>query len=61
MRLTPKLISECKPNCNFSANREGNKNVQDNENHPGKENEGNCQANKFMFKVNNTKNLLVSL
>ena len=26
MRLTPKLISECKSNSNFSENREGNEN-----------------------------------
>ena len=31
--LIPKLISECTPNSNFSANHEDNENNQDNENH----------------------------
>ena len=55
MWLTPKLISECTPNSNFSANHEDNENDQDNENHPNNENEGNYRANKYMFKVNNRK------
>ena len=33
----------------------------DNENHPDNKNEGNYPANKYMFKINNRKNLLVSL
>ena len=57
MRLTPKLISKCAPNSNFSANHEDNENDQDNENHPNNENEGNYRANKYMFKVNNRKKL----
>ena len=40
-RLTPKLISECTSNSNFSANHEDNENDQDNENHPDNEKEGN--------------------
>ena len=55
MWLTPKLISECTSNSNFSANHEDNENDQDNENHPDNENEGNYRANKYMFKVNNSK------
>ena len=61
MWLTPKLISECTSNSNFSANHEDNENDQDNENHPDNENEGNYWANKYMFKVNNRKKVLVSL
>ena len=61
MRLTPKLISECTPNSNFSANHGDNENDQDNENHPDNKNEGNYPANKYMCKVNNTKKVLVSL
>ena len=61
MWLTPKLISECTSNSNFPANHEDNENDQDNENHPDNENEGNYWANKYMFKVNNRKNVLVSL
>ena len=34
MWLTPKLISECTTNSNFSANHEDNENDQDNGNHP---------------------------
>ena len=41
MWLTPKLISECTPNSNFSANHEDNENDQDNENHTDNEKEGN--------------------
>ena len=61
MRLTPRLISECTSNPNFSANHEENENDQDNENHTDNENKGNYQANRYMFKVNNRKNVLVSL
>ena len=43
MCLTPKLISECRPNSNFSANH-------DNENDKNK-NLGNNPANKYIFKV----------
>ena len=55
MWLTPKLVSECTPNSNFSANHGENGNDQDNENHPDNKNEGNYPANKCMFKVNNRK------
>ena len=41
--LTPKLIFECTPNSNFSAN------------HPDNKNEYNYQANKYMFKVKKRK------
>ena len=41
MWLTPKLISECKPNSNFSANHGDNENDQDNENHSDNKNETN--------------------
>ena len=58
MWLTPKLISECSPNSNFSANHKDNENDQGNENHPNNENEGNYRANKYMFKVNNRKKKL---
>ena len=61
MRLTPKLISECISNSNFSANHEDNENDQDNENHPDNEKEGNYRPNKYMFKVKNRKKVLVSL
>ena len=61
MRLTPKLISECTPNSGFSANYGDNENDQDNENHSGNKNEGNYRANKYIFKVNNRKEILVSL
>ena len=61
MWFTPKLISECTPNSNFSANHGDNENDQDNENHPDNKNEGNYPANKYMFKVNNRKKVLVSL
>ena len=60
MCLTPKLISECRPNSNFSANHD-NENDQDNEIHPDNKNQGNNPANKYMFKVNNRKKVLVSL
>ena len=67
MRLTPKLISECTLNSNFSADHGDN-----NENHSDNKNEGNYPANKYMSnnrktiieklnKVNNRKNVLVSL
>ena len=46
MRLTPKLISKCTTNFNFSANHGDNENDQDNENHPDNVNEGNYRANK---------------
>ena len=55
MWLTPKLISECTSNSNFSANHEDNENDQDNENHPDNKNEGNYRANKYIFKVSNRK------
>ena len=61
MWLTPKLISEFTPNPNFSANYEDNDNDEDNENHPENEDEGNNRANKYMFKFNNGKKVLVSL
>ena len=61
MRITLKLISECTPNYNFSANHGDNENDQDNENHPDNKNEGNYPANKYMFKVSNRKKVLVSL
>ena len=61
MLLTPELISECTRNSNFSANYEDSVNDEDNENHPDNENEGNYRANKYMFKVNNRKKVLVSL
>ena len=41
MWLAPKLISECTPNSNFSANHGDNENDSDNGNHPGNKNEGN--------------------
>ena len=56
-----KLISECTSNTNLSANHEDNENDQDNENHPHNKNEGNYRANKYMFKINNRKKVLVSL
>ena len=46
MWLPPKLISDCKPNSNFSADHGDNENDQDNENHPDNVNEGNYRANK---------------
>ena len=61
MWLTPKLISERTPNFNFSANHGDNANDRDNENHPDNKNEGNYPTNKYMFKVNNRKKVLVSL
>ena len=66
MWLTPKLISECTPNSNFSANHEDNENDQNIENHPDNENESKkihvqTNINKYMFKVNNRKKILVSL
>ena len=60
MGLTPKLISECTPNSNFSANHGYNENDQNNENHADDKNEGNYPANKYFFKVNNRKKVLVS-
>ena len=60
MWLTPKLISEFTPNPNFSANYEDNENDEDNENHPENEDESNNRANKYMFKLNNGKKVLVS-
>ena len=61
MWLTPKLISECTPNSNFPANHGDNENNHDNQNHPNNKNEGNYPANKYIFKVNNRKEVLVSL
>ena len=55
MWLTPKLISECRPNSDFSANHGDNQNDQDNENHSDNKNEGNNPANNYMLKVNNRK------
>ena len=60
MWLTPKLISECTPYSNFSANHGDNENDQENGNHPDNKNEGN-PAEKYMFKVINLKKVLVSL
>ena len=60
MWLTTKLISECTPNSNFSANHEDNENDQDNENHPDNKNEVNYTINKYLFKVNNRKKVLAS-
>ena len=56
-----KLISECTPNSNFSENHGDNEDDQDNENHLDNKNEGNYPANKYMFKVNNRKKVLVFL
>ena len=61
MSVTPKLISECTPNSNFSANHEDNENDQDNENHPDNENESNYPANKYMFKVDNREKVVMFL
>ena len=61
MSLIPKLISECTPNSNFSANHEDNENDQDNENHPDNENESNYPANKYMFKVDNREKVVMFL
>ena len=46
MSLTPKLISECTSNSNFSANHEDNENDQDNENYRDNEKEGNLLLRK---------------
>ena len=46
MWLTPKLISECTSNSNFSANHGDNENDQDNENHPDNEKQDNWLLNK---------------
>ena len=51
--LSPKLISECAPNSDFSTNHEDNENDQDNENHPDNKNKGNYPTNKYMLTVNN--------
>ena len=40
---TPKLISECRPNSNFSANHGDNEYNQDNENHSDNKNEETTQ------------------
>ena len=61
MWLAPKLISECTPNSNFSANHGDNENDPDNGNHPGNKNEGNYPKNKYMFKFNKRKKVIVSL
>ena len=61
MWLTPKLISECTTNSNFPSNHRDNENDQDNENHPDNNNEGNYPVNKYMFKLNNKKKVLMSL
>ena len=61
MWLTPKLISEYTQNSNFSANHRDNENDQDNKNHSDNNSEGNYPANKYMFKANNKKKVLVSL
>ena len=59
--LNPKLISEYTPNSNFSDNHGNNENDEDNEDNPDNKNEGNYPANKYMFKVNKRKKVLVSL
>ena len=46
MWVTPKLISECRSNSNFSANHGDNENDQDNENYSDNKNEGKNPANK---------------
>ena len=46
---------------NLSANHVDNENDQDNENHPDNKKEGNYPGNKYMFKVNNRKKVVVSL
>ena len=46
MWLTPKLISECRPNSNFSANHGDNEHDQDNENYQDNKNEGNYPSKK---------------
>ena len=61
MWLTPKLISECTPNSNFSANHGDNENDQDKENHLDDKSEGNYPANKYICKVKNRKKVFVSL
>ena len=61
MWLTPKLISECTPNSDFSANHEDSENDHDNENHPDNKDEGKYPVNKYMLKINNRKKVLVSL
>ena len=61
MRLIPKLISECTPNSNFSANHKDSENDQDNENPPDNKNEGNYPVSKYMFKVSNRKKVLSPL
>ena len=45
----------------FFCKSKNNENDQDNEDQPKNENEGNYRANKFMFKVNNRKKVLVTL
>ena len=55
MWLTPKLISKCSPNPNFSANHEDNENDQVNKTHPDNKNEGIYRENKYMFKVSYRK------
>ena len=57
MWLTPKLVSECTPNSNFSAYHGDNESDQDNENHPASRKEGNYPADKYMFKVNSKKKI----
>ena len=61
MWLTPKLISECTPNSNFSPNHGDNENDQDNEDHQDNKSEFNYPPKKYMFKVNKRKKVLVSL
>ena len=59
MWLNPKPISECTPNSNFSANHKDNENDQGNKNHPENKNEGKYSANKYMFKLSNSKKVMV--
>ena len=50
MWSTPKLISECTPISNFSANHGGNDNDQGNENDPSNKNDQTCSVgNKFWY------------
>ena len=51
MWLTPKLISECTSNSNFSANHGDNENDQDNEDHSDNKNGDNYPANKYMLTI----------
>ena len=50
-----------KQEINLTLAYRGNENDQDNENHPDNKNKGNYPTNKYMFKISNRKNVLVSL